>query len=470
MLRRDDARRRRAAYRARVATIDHRAADSLAIDHRAAGQTADPWAGTMGRLFAPARGLRPLPVDTVIAATVAVVQIVGTIEYGREEPSPWSFDGGAYALLGVGAAALLFRRRWPEATVIVTAVAAAGYAATGYPRGPAGYPAFVVALVTAIMMGRRWIAWSVMVAAYAAFVWLPFVNPDEIEAARTVAGAAMNLSWLPLVCAASEIARIRLDRLAVQARALHEEARRRASDERLLIARELHDVLAHTISLINVQSGVALHLLDERPEQARPALAAINQASDEALGELRSVLDVLHGGLEQDRADGSTATGGASGSRAPRAPTAGLRDIDDLVRRTRVAGHDVRVAVDGPARPVPPEVDLAAYRIVQEGLTNVVRHAGGGCRTTVGLVYEPAALVVRVDDDGRGGAGPWGSAGVSAGDGHDGARPGGAGRGGRGIAGMRERVRALGGTFDAGPRPGRGFRVRARFPLQDGAG
>jgi signal transduction histidine kinase len=163
---------------------------------------------------------------------------------------------------------------------------------------------------------------------------------------------------------------------------------------------------------------------------------------------------VLSRGLGDDGARGE------SGAWAPHVPTAGLRDLDGLVRRTRAAGLDVYLAVEGEARPVPAGVDLAALRIVQEALTNVVRHAGGGARATVRLVYAPAELVVQVDDDGRG-ADP--AAGGSGG-------PRTAGKGvGRGLAGMRERVNALGGTFAAGPRPGRGFRVRAQFPLQDGA-
>jgi signal transduction histidine kinase len=270
-----------------------------------------------------------------------------------------------------------------------------------------------------------------------------------VERARGLAGAATNLIWLPLVGAASEIARIRLERQAERAHVALQEARRRASEERLLIARELHDVLAHTISLINVQSGVALHLLDERPEQARPALEAINGASEDALEELHSVLDVLSRGLGEDGKPGE------SGVWAPHAPTAGVRDLDGLVRRTRAAGLDVQLAVDGEARPVPAGVGLAAFRIVQEALTNVVRHAGDDARATVRMVYGPAELVVQVDDDGEG-VEPPPAAGQS-------------GRSGRGIAGMRERVHALGGTFAAGPRPGRGFRIRARFPLRDGA-
>jgi signal transduction histidine kinase len=438
-----------AGYRARVATTDRTATARLGLGDRAPGRArpASRRAGWWRGWFAPARGLQPRLVDVLLALVIASIQVAGTIAYSQDEPpSPWAFDALASVLLVVGPVALLFRRRWPEATLAVAFAAAAGYAASGYPRGPAGFPAVAFAVVSAIMLGRRAFAWGVLVVAYAAFTWLPSLIPDEVEEARSLADTAANLAWLPLVGAASEIARMRLERRVERAHAAREETRRRASEERLLIARELHDVLAHNISLINVQSGVALHLLDERPEQARPALAAVNQASEEALRELHSVLDVLRGG--------------ESGVWAPHAPTAGLRDLDGLVRRTRAAGLDVGLAVEGEAGPVAAGVDLAAFRIVQEALTNVVRHAGGDARATVRLVYAPAELLVQIDDDGRGGGLAAGGSGGSTT-----AREG----AGRGIAGMRERVHALGGTFAAGPRPGRGFRVRARFPRRDGA-
>jgi signal transduction histidine kinase len=390
----------------------------------------------------------------VVVLATAFVQIGGTLVYSQGETSPWAFDAFACALLAVGPLALLFRRRWPEATLAVAFAAAAGYAASGYPRGPAGLPAFVFAMVSAIMLGRSAFAWGLLPVAYAAFAWLPSLIPDATERLRGPAGTATNLVWLPLVAAGGEVARIRLERRAERARAAVEEARRRASEERLLIARELHDVLAHNISLINVRSGVALHLLDERPEQARPALEAISEASEQALGELRSVLDVLSHGLGDDGAPGEP------GAWAPRAPTDGVRGLHGLVRRTRTAGLDANLAVEGEPRQVPAEVDLAAFRIVQEALTNVVRHAGHGARATVRIVYAPTELVVQVDDDGRGtrlAAGPPGAS-ATAGEGA-----------GRGIAGMRERAHALGGTFTAGPRPGRGFRVKASFPRHDGA-
>jgi signal transduction histidine kinase len=239
--------------------------------------------------------------------------------------------------------------------------------------------------------------------------------------------------------AGAEAVRGRRERFAEIRRARELETRRQADEERLRIAQELHDVLAHNISLINVQSGVALHLMDEKPEQARIALTAINEASADALREVRSVLGVLRG----------------TGERAPRAPAAGLGRIDELVSRTTAAGVEVKLEVHGERRPLPASIDLAAFRIVQEALTNIVRHAGAGA-ATVELTYGRDELTVQVDDDGQG-PGP-------SGDRRERAALDGEG-GGNGIPGMRERTVALGGNFDAGPKSTGGFRVRARIPL-----
>ena len=220
-----------------------------------------------------------------------------------------------------------------------------------------------------------------------------------------------------------------------------EEARRRAGEERMRIARELHDVLAHNISLINVQAGVALHLMDEQPGQSRSALQAIKQASNDALGELRSVLDVLRQGDEAP----------------PRAPASGLAQLDSLVAGAGSAGLAVHTRVEGTPRPLPAGTDLAAYRIVQESLTNVTRHAGPASATIL-VRYGPDDLTVQVDDDGKGATSASGRQATDPG--RQDRRPG-----GTGIRGMRERVIALGGELSAGPRPGGGFRVLARLPL-----
>jgi signal transduction histidine kinase len=205
-----------------------------------------------------------------------------------------------------------------------------------------------------------------------------------------------------------------------------EAARRRAMEERLRIARDLHDSLTHSISVIQVQAGVAQHLARKRGEEVPPALLAIQEAGADAARELRATLSVLRSAQD---GDGS-----------------GLCQLDSLVARARAAGLPVTVTVTGARRPLPPDVDQAAYRIVQEALTNVSRHAGQAC-ASVRLHYRPDALTVQVDDDGKG----------------SGTRPAGPGLG---LIGMRERVSALGGRLHAGPQDRGGFQVRAELPAR----
>jgi len=205
-----------------------------------------------------------------------------------------------------------------------------------------------------------------------------------------------------------------------------EAAQRRAMEERLRIARELHDSLTHSISVIQVQAGVAEHLARKRGEDVPPALQAIQEAGADAARELRATLSVLR----------STEDGDCSG----------LGQLDGLLGRAQAAGLPVTVTITGTERPLPPDVDQAAYRIVQEALTNVSRHAGLA-RASVRLHYTAETLAVQVDDDGTG----------------DGARSAGTGLG---LIGMRERVSALGGRLQAGPQDGGGFRVRAELPAR----
>jgi signal transduction histidine kinase len=214
-----------------------------------------------------------------------------------------------------------------------------------------------------------------------------------------------------------------------------ETAMRRVMEERLRIARELHDSLTHSISVIQVQAGVALHLAGKRGEEAPPALLAIQEAGADAARELRATLGVLR---TAEDCDGS-----------------GLSQLDGLVARTRAAGQLVSVTVTGAPRSLPPDVDQAAYRIVQEALTNVSRHASQAS-ASVQLTYGTDILTVLVDDDGGDGR-----TGRAAGP-HDGLAAG----PGLGLVGMRERVSALGGRFHAGPRTPCGFRVRAELPAR----
>ncbi len=236
------------------------------------------------------------------------------------------------------------------------------------------------------------------------------------------------------IVAAAEFVRVRREQWTAQRAERERAEKRRADEERLRMARELHDVLAHSISVINVQAGVGLALLDTDPEQARTALTTIKAASKEALGEVRQVLDTL-------RTPGD----------APRAPAPGLDRLPELVEQAAGAGLTVTVTTDGVRGAVPPGADLAAFRIVQEALTNVVRHSGS--RTAeVRVGYEPDRITLRIDDEGP-------ATGTDA------------GGSGNGLAGMRERAAALGGTIEAGTRPEGGFRVRAGLPLPaDGTG
>jgi len=369
------------------------------------------------------------PTDVAVAALVAVAQLGLTTLAARRQPDRQALDLLAYLLLAVGPVALLWRRRSPAVVLAVVMASNVLYFGLGYPYGPA-WLALIVAFWTAVTGGARRVAWATAVVGLAAYFTLAALL-DRVGPA-TAATIAAHLGWLLLVLSVSEIALAARQRRQAAERTRAEEARRRAGEERMRIARELHDVLAHNISLINVQAGVALHLMDEQPGQSRTALAAIKQASNDALGELRSVLDVLRQGDEAP----------------PRAPASGLAQLDSLVAGAGATGLEVRTRVEGLARPLPAGTDLAAFRIVQESLTNVTRHAGPASATVL-VRYGPDDLTVRVDDDGRGPAAATG--------------PG----NGNGIRGMRERVAALGGELTTGPRPGGGFRVQARLPIDE---
>jgi signal transduction histidine kinase len=379
------------------------------------------------------RGGRSLRSDARLAAAIGAAQLLFTYLAGRHQADRYALDLLGVALLLAGPAALVVRRRYPSAVLAVALASTLAYWQVGYVRGPI-FLGLIAAFVTVVVHGRRWLAWASLAVGYVSFLWLGDLL--DREPPPTLAQAVGLGAWLLALATTTEVVRVRRERAAEMSRTRQEEARRRASEERLRIAQELHDVLAHNISLINVQAGVALHLIDERPEQARPALAAIKEASKEALGELRSVLGVLR---EDD---------GEAASLVP-APALAA-DLDDLVAKAAAAGLDVRVDVEGERRPLPPSVDRAAFRIAQEALTNVARHAGGAS-ATVRVSYADDALTVVVDDDGR-------SVRTTSAT-SDGS--------GNGITGMRERAAALGGQLDAGPRAGGGFRVRAWLPLGD---
>jgi signal transduction histidine kinase len=373
------------------------------------------------------RRWRPSTVDVAIALVVLVVEIGVTLVASSHQDTRRGFDALGALLLASGALALVWRRRQPVAVLGVAFATTLTYVVVGFPQGPI-YFSLIVAFVTTVLSGHRRLAWATIVVGWVSFLWLGVVIGTRDT--PSLAAALGLASWLLVLATTTDIVRMRRERSAEAARLRAEEQRVRASEERLRIARELHDVVAHNLSLINVQAGSALHLIHEHPENAEGALTAIKQASKDALDELRSLLDVLRDGAEV----------------APRVPTPTLADLDGLVERTVAAGIPVEVRVDGDRRPLPAPVETAAYRVAQEALTNVVRHAGPA-HTVVRLSYRADALVVQVDDDGRG-PGPNGGAPA-----------------GKGITGMQERVHALGGELETGARGATGFRVRARIPV-----
>jgi signal transduction histidine kinase len=359
-----------------------------------------------------------------------VLQVGATILAGRHQHHVRHWDGLGIALLAAGPLLLVARRRYPVGVLAGTFATTLAYSTIGYARGPI-WTALIVAFATAIITGHRRAAQVSLAAGYVGFLWLrPALGRESGPGAAAALGL---LAWLLLLWSGAEAIRFRRERAVEAARMREEEAERRAGDERLRIAREVHDLVAHNMSLINVQASTALHLMDREPDRARVALEAIKSASKDALVELRSVLGVLR------RADED----------APRSPTPGIDRLDELVAGAAGAGLAVDVIIEGDRRALPPTADVAAYRIVQEALTNVTRHAGASA-ATVRLEYGDLDVVVQVDDNGQGGAS---------------AAPIRAGR--NGIAGMKERAAILGGTLQAGPRPEGGFRVRAWLPVED---
>jgi signal transduction histidine kinase len=340
-----------------------------------------------------------------------------------------------YGLLVIGAAALLVRRRHPVAALAGTMIPAFVYDLLNFPGGLCTI-AVGVALYAVADAGHVRTGVGAIVAVVGGFLGFGVVlgrgHVIDLVTALWFGG------WLVASLILGETTRSRrayleqVEQRAVEAeRTREDEARRRAGEERIRIARELHDILAHRISMISVQSGVGAHLLDRDPDQARRALLAVNQASKEALQELRATLGLLR------QVDGPE----------PRTPAPGLAQLEGVVEGARAAGVDVRLAITGDPRDLPTGVDLAAYRIIQESLTNVIRHARAAT-ARIGIAYRRGDVLIRVEDDGRG---------IGVRDESS--------SGGNGLLGMRERAAALGGDLEAGPLAEGGFRVQARLPL-----
>lgn len=373
----------------------------------------------------------------MLALAVAVGSLGGHLLSAGLDATERPLDWLAYLLIGVGAAVLVARHRAPIATLAATgAMVAALFALDIDHQGPFILLPMLVALHTAVERGHRTSAVVVSAVVLATFGALVVLSHPAAAANGTV-GLLWASGWIAAAIVTGEVVRNRRDYLRVvedraseAERTREQEAQRRASEERLRIARELHDVLGHSLSVINVRAGVAAHVIEQQPEDARDALEAIRATSKQALEDLRSTLGAFPH-TEQP---------------APRRPTPTIAHLDELVRPIEQAGIPVEVSTSGAVAPLPAAVDRAAYRIVQESLTNILRHAHAD-RAAVILDYGPDDLTLEITDTGT----------VRV--------PRDRLERGRGVAGMRERATAMGGRLEVDNRPGGGIRVRARLPL-----
>ena len=395
------------------------------------------------------RSLNPLAVDGVIAVVFAIVGIAtafgqdirdeGMIRDGFREPG---------ALLVVTAlvtcAPIVIRRRVPLVALLISSVGIFVHMIVGWPEGSLPYAVLFLTFTVGAwctlrkaVAGLAVVCTTIVVIGLSGYPGLDAVGAFDVLAQFT-AGWAIGIA-LRNRRAATE-ARVR--EADKRAEAERQSAARVLAEERLRIAQELHDVVAHSMSVIAVQAGVGAHVLHERPEQARAALDAISATSRGTLTEMRRLLGVLRD---------------SDGARS-HAPAPGLSDLPRLVDDVRAAGVPATLHVEGTADGVHAGLELSAYRVVQEALTNVLKHAGKPTRVDVTVRHLPGLLAVEVTDDGRGLAAR-SSNGDAAGAPTEGS--------GHGLVGMRERVELWGGELSVGPAPGGGYRVTALLPYGD---
>ncbi|GGO80893.1 sensor histidine kinase [Nonomuraea cavernae] len=385
---------------------------------------------------------RPLFHDTVLAVAVAAASVALFVLYDPEQLRAQGVlvdgmrapDALGVTLVLLACAPVAVRRRWPLGAMCAALVPETLMTGLGYGTGLAGVAGLVllysVASYRGLAMALCGLTLSVVLyvvsavaGPVAALRWSDHLVVAVVLVAVWGAGRSLRLRRAYL----EELK----DRAARLERAHAADTRAARAEERSRIARELHDVVAHHVTVMTVQASAARRVLGSDPELANEALSAIEHTGRMALTEMRDIVGVL-------RTD----------ARAELGPQPGMRDLPALVEQMREAGLETLLRVAGEPGPVPAGVDLAAYRLVQEGLTNSLRHAGAGASAVVTVRHEPHELDVRVEDDGRGGL-------LSGEPGH-------------GLVGIRERVALYGGVLSIGPRSGGGFEVRARFPLKDG--
>ena len=385
------------------------------------------------------RRTSPWIVDGTIAALFVVLGLASVGGRGTVPRADYS-SPDAFSVLLVLATSVpyAFRRRAPLTVLLVTSTAVTLLVALGYNQGVT--PTFL--LLGAVTVGASCSTRTTIFAAAAVTVALVLLLAIDAPGfnggtffGEIAVFAAMFLIGINLRIRKARVTALEERALAVE-REKEEEARRAVADERLHIARELHDVVAHSMGVIAVQASVGEHVIDDRPEEAKQALHAISEVSRSTLAEIRRMLGVLRESDDEEP--------GAAYSPAP-----GLDELDRLVHELDDAGVPVDVTYEGPRVDLPLGVDLTAYRIVQEALTNVLKHAGRA-HVSVLVSYEPGVLALEIVDDGRG---------VN---GRSELSP----HGGHGLVGMRERLALYGGELQAGRRRGGGFEVKARIPLE----
>ena len=392
-------------------------------------------------LVARFRRLSPVAVDGLLAVALLAIDLTAFLTVPRPECGcVKDSDALGVAILALGNVPIAWRRRFPIAVLFLTFAALTSHEAIDFPEAPILSPYFAIYTVgasrerrpSAIAAGT---AVSVYLAAYVSGVLRHETPPISLASNFLFVTAfwVLGISVRTVRAYATELE----DRAGRLEREQEERARRAAVDERGRIARELHDVVAHNVSVMVLQAGGARRVLDSRPERTREALNSIERTGRQALTEMRRLLGVLR---QEDEGNG------------PLEPPPGIDRLDNLVSQIGEAGLPVDVLLEGHPRPLPVGLDVSVYRIIQEALTNALRHAGPA-RAKVLVRYGDHDLQVRVTDDGRGIPGS-----------------GGDGSSGQGLIGMRERVALFGGEFEAGPTPGGGYAVSVRLPIEATSG